>query len=108
MVFTTSPGMPAVLTPFAPELAQTTGFSLNAVLITQVIGFSTVVLPYQVGPLIVAMGLAGESTRPLLRVLVSVVVVTVLVLLPAEIKPVVQNAGAPFGVKRQNRSVRHE
>lgn len=83
-IFTTMPGVPAVLTPLAPELAQTTGFSLNAVLMTQVIGFSTVLFPYQVGPLIVAMGLAGESTRPLLKVTAALFVVTVLVLLPLD------------------------
>lgn len=83
-VFTTAPGMPAVLTPLAPELAQTTGFSTSAVLMTQVIGFSTIMFPYQVGPLIVAMGLAGESTRPLLKITFSLFVITVLVLLPLD------------------------
>ncbi|WP_376870263.1 SLC13 family permease [Albirhodobacter sp. R86504] len=83
-VFTTMPGVPAVLTPLAPELATKTGFSLNAVLMTQVIGFSTVVFPYQVGPLIVAMGLAGESTRPLLKVTLALFVITLLVLLPLD------------------------
>jgi di/tricarboxylate transporter len=83
-IFTTAPGMPAVLTPLAPELAQTTGFSLNAVLMTQVVGFSTVIFPYQVGPLIVAMGLAGESTRPLLKITLSLFAITVLVLVPLD------------------------
>jgi di/tricarboxylate transporter len=83
-IFTTSPGMPAVLVPLAPELAQTTDFSLSAVLMTQVIGFSTILLPYQVGPLIVAMGLAGESTRPLLKVTLSLFVLTLLVLVPLD------------------------
>ncbi|WP_050526577.1 SLC13 family permease [Pseudorhodobacter aquimaris] len=83
-VFTTAPGMPAVLTPLAAELAQTTGFSVNTVLMTQVIGFSTILFPYQVGPLIVAMGLAGESTRPLLKITLSLFVVTLLVLLPLD------------------------
>ncbi len=83
-IFTTAPGMPAVLTPLAPELAQTTGFSINTVLMTQVIGFSTVLLPYRVGPLIVAMGLACESTRPLLKITLSLFVVTLLVLLPLD------------------------
>lgn len=83
-VFTTAPGMPAVLTPLAPELAQTTGFSPNAVLMTQVIGFSTILFPYQVGPLIVAMGLAGESTRPLLKITLSLFVITLLILLPLD------------------------
>lgn len=83
-VFTTMPGVPAVLTPLAPELAQTTGFSLNAVLMTQVIGFSTVIFPYQVGPLIVAMGLAQESTRALLKITVALSVATLLVLVPLD------------------------
>jgi hypothetical protein len=83
-IFTTAPGMPAVLTPLAPELAQTTGFSLNAVLMTQVVGFSTVIFPYQVGPLIVAMGLAGESTRPLLKITLSLFAITVLGLVPLD------------------------
>ena len=57
------PGVPAVWTPLAEELANSTGFSVEAVLMTQVIGFSTVLFPYQVGPLIVAMGLAKQN-RP--------------------------------------------
>ena len=83
-VFTTMPGVPAVLTPLAPDLAAATGFTLNAVLMTQVIGFSTVIFPYQVGPLIVAMGLAGESTRLLLKITVVLSIVTVLILLPLD------------------------
>jgi hypothetical protein len=47
--------------PKAYGLAQTTGFSLIAVLMTQVIGFSTVVFPYQLGPLSVAMGLGAKA-----------------------------------------------
>ncbi|MEF3049168.1 SLC13 family permease [Pseudotabrizicola sp. L79] len=83
-IFTTMAGVPAVLTPLAPDLAQSTGFSVQAVLMTQVIGFSTVLFPYQVGPLIVAMGLAGESTRPLLKVTLSLFVITALVFLPLD------------------------
>ncbi|MCW8843530.1 MAG: SLC13 family permease [Rhodobacteraceae bacterium] len=83
-ILTTMPGVPAVLAPLSPELATSTGFSLQAVLMTQVIGFSTVLFPYQVGPLIVAMGLAGESTRPLLKVTLVLCVLTVLFLMPLD------------------------
>lgn len=83
-VFTTMAGVPAVLTPLAPELANTTGFSQQAVMMTQVIGFSSVLFPYQVGPLIVAMGLAGESTRPLLKVTLTLFAVSVLALIPLD------------------------
>lgn len=83
-VFTTMPGVPAVLTPLAPDLAQATGFSVKAVLMTQVIGFSTVVFPYQIGPLIVAMGLAGESTRPLLRMTLALTALTLVLFIPLD------------------------
>ena len=83
-IFTTAPGAPAVLTPLASDLVETTGFSLTAVLMTQVIGFSTVIFPYQVGPLIVAMGLAGENARPLLKVTVVLSIITLLVLVPLD------------------------
>lgn len=83
-IFTTMAGVPAVLTPLAPDLAKTTGFSQEAVMMTQVIGFSSVLFPYQVSPLIVAMGLAGESTRALLKVTLVLFVVSVLVLFPLD------------------------
>lgn len=83
-VFTTMAGLPAVLGPMAQDLAKATGFSIEAVMMTQVIGFSTVFFPYQIGPLIVAMGLAGESTRPLLKMTLSLVVLTFLVFIPLD------------------------
>ena len=83
-IFTTAPGASAVLTPLANDLVSSTGFTLNAVLMTQVIGFSTVIFPYQVGPLIVAMGLAGENTRHLLKVTVVLSIITLLFLVPVD------------------------
>ena len=53
---TTIPGVPTVLSPMAADFAQLTGFTLPAVLMTQVIGFSTVVFPYQVAPLNESIG----------------------------------------------------
>lgn len=68
----------------SPQLADATGFSIEAVMMTQVIGFSSVMFPYQVSPLIVAMGLAGESTRPLLKVTLTLFAITALVLVPLD------------------------
>jgi di/tricarboxylate transporter len=83
-VLTTVPSVPSVLTPMAQDLAAASGFSLQAVLMTQVVGFSTVLLPYQVAPLVVAMGLSGEKLGHLGRVLLRLALVTVLVLLPLD------------------------
>lgn len=83
-IFTTMIGVPAVLTPLAGELSQATGFSPHAVMMTQVIGFSTVLFPYQIGPLVVTMGLAGESVRPLAKVTLALAVLTFLVIVPLD------------------------
>lgn len=81
---TTIPGVPTVLTPMAPALAAASGFSLKAVLMTQVIGFSTVIFPYQVGPLIVAMQLSGEKLGHLLKITLPLALLTVLLVLPLD------------------------
>ncbi len=81
---TTVPSVPSVLTPMAQDLAGASGFSLQAVLMTQVVGFSTVLLPYQVAPLVVAIGLSGEKLGALARVLWRLAVLTLIVLLPLD------------------------
>ena len=57
--FSTMPGVPAILAPIASDLSAASGLELRTVLMTQVIGFSTVWLPYQVPPMIIGMQLAG-------------------------------------------------
>lgn len=81
---TTIPGVPTVLTPMAPDLAAASGMSLSAVLMTQVLGFSTVIFPYQVGPLIVAMQLSGERIGSLVKVTVPLALLTFLVIVPLD------------------------
>ena len=81
---TTIPGVPTVLTPMAPELAAASGFSLKAVLMTQVIGFSTVIFPYQVGPLLVAMQLSGERLGHLLKITLPLTMLTLVLILPLD------------------------
>jgi di/tricarboxylate transporter len=83
-MFTTIPSAPAVLTPLAQQFADLTGFGLDRVLMLQVVGFSTVMLPYQVGPLIVAMQLAGERIDHLVRILLPLTVITLLALVPLD------------------------
>ncbi len=81
---TTIPGVPTVLTPMAPELAAASGFSLAAVLMTQVIGFSTVIFPYQVGPLIIAMQLSGERLGHLLKITLPLALLTFVLVVPLD------------------------
>jgi len=83
-ILTTLPGVPAVLTPLAGELAQQSGWSLEAVLMTQVVGFSTILFPYQSGPLVVAMLLAREPVISTLKLTFPLVAITLLFLVPLD------------------------
>ncbi len=79
---TTAPGLSAVLGPLAPELAASAELPLATVLMSLVIGHSTVLLPYQVPPLIIAMRLGGVPLRDGARVTLSIAAVTLVILTP--------------------------
>lgn len=81
---TTLPGVPAVLTPLAGKLAAASGLPLKTVLMTQVLGFSTTIFPYESAPLVVAMQLAGESLLPAMRLALALALVTVVLLFPLD------------------------
>jgi hypothetical protein len=76
--------VPATLTPLAEQISQLTGFSLEAVLMTQVFGYSTIVFTYQSVPLMVAMPLAGVPIGHAARLLLIMAALTVLILLPLD------------------------
>lgn len=80
----TVPGVPTVLSPMAADFADATGFSIPAVLMTQVIGFSTVIFPYQVAPLILAMQLSQEPLAKLLKITLPLAIITIVVLIPMD------------------------
>lgn len=77
---TTLPGVPAVLTPLAGEMAHSSGLPIKTVLMTQVVGFSTMLLPYQSAPLVVAMQLGQESIRAAMKLCLALAAATVLLL----------------------------
>ena len=83
-IVTTLPGTPAVLTPLAGDIAQASGFPLVSVLMTQVLGFSTVLLPYESAPLVVAVQLGKLSIVQALKLCLSLSVVTFLLLMPLD------------------------
>ena len=79
---TTQPGVPAVTVPLAAEISAASGLPLKTVLMIQVAGFSTVFLPYQAPPLVVALQMSGESTRGMLKPLLLLAAVTMAALVP--------------------------
>lgn len=81
-VVTTLPGAPAVLTPMAGQMAEASGLSVEAVLMSQVLGFSNPILPYQSAPMVVAMQLGGERLGPAQKLCLWLAGITVAILLP--------------------------
>lgn len=83
-VITTLPGAPAVLTPMAGQMAEASGLSVEAVLMSQVLGFSNPILPYQSAPMVVAMQLGGERLGPAQTLCLWLAGITLFVLLPLD------------------------
>ena len=83
-LLTTLPGLPAVLTPVAGQFAHASGLPLYTVLMLQVPVFSTVFLPYQSPPMMIAMHMGGVSLRDGTRLCVSLGAITVVALLPLD------------------------
>lgn len=83
-IFTTLPGSPAVLTPLAGEMAKASGLPIETVLMTQVLGFSNPILPYESAPLVVAMQLGGERLGPAQTLCLWLGGITIFVLLPLD------------------------
>lgn len=80
----TANGVPALFTPLAQSLADATGLPLLTVLMIQVIGYATPLLPYQSSPIIVAMGMARVPAREGIRLCLALSAVTFLVLVPLD------------------------
>ena len=79
---TTAPSAPAVVGPLANEISALTGFPVATILMSQVISYSTVILPYQVPPLIVAMHLGGVRLRDGAKMTIALAAISLIVLVP--------------------------
>lgn len=79
---TTLPGIPAVMTPLADLLSGATGLARETVIMSQVIAFSTVILPYQAPPLVLAIHLGGLRAMDMVRCTLTLALVTAMVLMP--------------------------
>lgn len=83
-LITTNPSQPALLAPLADTFAQATGWPLKTALMTMAVGFSTLILPYQVPPVLVGVQVANLSLATTLRVTVPLAAASILFLLPAQ------------------------
>jgi len=78
----TAPSMPAVIGPMAADIAASSGLPLKTVLMSQVIAYSTVILPYQVPPLIVAMQLGGVAVKDGAKMTLALAALSIILLVP--------------------------
>ncbi|VVE50725.1 SLC13 family permease [Pandoraea anhela] len=78
----TSNAAPALFTPLVPALAVGAPFGVKAVLLTQAVGISTIALPYQAPPLVLAMALAGIGIRDATRYCLATACMALLTVVP--------------------------
>lgn len=81
-LITTNPSQPALLAPLAGHFAEATGWPLKTALMTSAIGFSTVILPYQVPPVVVGLQVAQLSVQTAIRVTVPLAAISIIGLIP--------------------------
>jgi len=80
----TANGVPALYTTLAQSFSDATGFPLLSVIMIQVLGYSTPLLPYQASPIVVAMALGKVPARAGILLCLALAVATYLVLLPLD------------------------
>ncbi|EBD3739361.1 citrate transporter [Salmonella enterica] len=80
----TANGVPALYTTLAESFAAATGFPLLSVIMIQVLGYSTPILPYQASPIVVAMVLGKVPAKAGMLLCLALAAVTYLVLLPLD------------------------
>lgn len=80
----TANGVPALFTTLAQSFADATGFPLLSVIMIQVLGYSTPLLPYQASPIVVAMALGKVPARAGMLLCLALAIATYLVLLPLD------------------------
>jgi di/tricarboxylate transporter len=83
-LITTNPSQPALLAPLAGHFAEAAGWPLKTALMTLAVGFATVILPYQVPPVVVGLQVAQLSVQTAIRVTVPLAAVSIVTLIPLQ------------------------
>ena len=81
---TSLPGVPAVMTPMAGDLAQASGLTVTTVLMTQVLAFSNVFLPFQAPPLVVAIQAGNLRAGAVIRFCLALFAISLCLLVPLD------------------------
>jgi len=83
-IVTNLPSVPAVLTPLAGEMAKAAGMSVESVLMTQVVGFSLVLMPYQAPPVLLTVQLGGVKASTVIKFCALLIGISLVILLPLD------------------------
>ncbi|RIA56241.1 SLC13 family permease [Dichotomicrobium thermohalophilum] len=81
-LISTTPAAPILLVPIAGELGQASEIPLMGVLMAQLVGFSSALLPYQAPPLIVLLSLCKVRFRDVVKVIMLVALATLFLGVP--------------------------
>ena len=81
-LMTTGPALPALMVPLAQSMSAASGMELYSVLMTQVIGLTSVIFPYQVPPLAISLTLCQISAANLTKGLVLILIATLAIVAP--------------------------
>jgi di/tricarboxylate transporter len=84
-IVTNLPGVPIVMTPIARDFAHMTGLSVTAVMMSQVLAFSNIFLPYQSAPLLTAIQMAKFPLSVASRLCLILFVLTLVILIPLDL-----------------------
>ncbi|GAB7079241.1 SLC13 family permease [Megalodesulfovibrio paquesii] len=83
-LLTSLPGIPSALAPIADDIARSSGMSLVEVLTLQALAYTTVLLPYQAPPLIMATAGGGVPYRAMAAMCLLLAAISLLLLIPLQ------------------------